>query len=1229
MRGDLPNALNRRALPRAWGWMLALLLTLPLTAASAAWQHEDGFRSLPLTPAGAGKAGFTRMDARVTAVTFTNVLDGDAYLTNLVAHNGAGVALGDIDGDGLVDLYLCALQGPNRLYRNLGGWRFAEIDAGEAACATQLSTGAALVDVDGDGDRDLLVNGIARGTRLFLNDGQGRFAAQEESGFSTTATAMSLAVADIDGDGDLDVYCTHYIDVMHLADPTTRFALARNGDRWTVLRVNGESASLPRWKGRFEALPDGSVRELPEQDALYRNEGGGRFTPIQSVPGVFVAPDGTAMALPREWGLAVMFRDLTGDGAPDLYVCNDNASPDRVWINSGQGTFRPLDPFHLRHSSRSSMALDMADVNRDGHVDIFVTDMLARDHARRLQQLVRDPPDPRETERTEARPRFNRNVLFLGRSDGSYAETALMAGIAATDWSWCPIFLDVDLDGYEDLLVMNGFDLDVMDQDSHDALRVRLRQMSVADKKRSRQIHPQFRTRNAAFRNRGDGTFEPMDGQWGFDDLGVSQGAATADLDNDGDLDVVVNNLNGAAGLFRNDAPEPRIAVRLRGRPPNTDGIGARVRLTGGAVDQSQEIVSGGRYLSSDQAMRVLAGGTSSNQTLQLTVHWRDGRETVVRGVQGNRLYEIDGAAAVAPATSPKAQGPPLFRAGEEIASHLAGELPFEDTVRQPLLTRRLSRLGPAVAWHDVNGDGWDDLVVTAGRGAVPAIHLNEGGLKFRAVTGGEAAEGDQVAVTGWSDGQGNTRLLVAVANDEMAPGSPSEVLEWSVPPLATPRRHRIATGTPGPLASADVDGDGDLDLFVGGRFLPGRHPEPVSSAVWIQTAGNLGPSAPWSQALTNVGLVQGATFADLDGDGDPDLALATEWGPVRVFRNAGTQWEDMTTPWGFADRRGGWTGITTGDFDGDGRLDLAVGNWGRNTIHALSSSSTVRVYFGDWDEDGTVEVVEAWREGGRWVPVRSRDALAKGLPDLPHRFPTHAGYARADMDAILGPRLAGSRILEINHVDSGVFLNRGSRFEFRPFPLEAQHSPVFGVVVGDFDNDGREDLVLSQNFFGTATDLTREDAGRGLWLRGLGDGEFEAIEASVSGLALDGEQRGAAVADFNHDGRADLVIAQSGAPARLWVNQGARRGLRVTLRGPPGNPAAIGAQLRVQYRDGRRGPCRQVTAGSGYGSQDGVVQVLGLEESPAALWVRWPGGREEVVPLKSEIRDVELRMTP
>lgn len=422
-----------------------------------------------------------------------------------------------------------------------------------------------------------------------------------------------------------------------------------------------------------------------------------------------------------------------------------------------------------------------------------------------------------------------------------------------------------------------------------------------------------------------------------------------------------------------------------------------------------------------------------------------------------------------------------------------------------------------------------------------------------------------------------------------------------------------------GPIALADLDGDGELDLFVGGRVIPGRWPEPTASPIYRNHGGKWTLDEPNTKPLEHVGLVSGAVFTDLDGDGWPDLLLACEWGPIRLFRNRSGTLREETAAWGLAQFTGWWNGVAAGDFDGDGRLDIVASNWGLNSPYHASTRHPAQIYYGDLSDGGRVDLLEAAFDPylRKAAPLWIREVLTGSLPWIAGQYPSHRAYSEAGVASILGERLGRASRLEANTLASLVFLNRGDRFEPLELPPEAQFAPAFAATVADFDGDGFEDVFLSQNFFATEAQVPRLDAGRGLLLRGDGTGKFSAVSGQDSDLLIYGEQRGAAAGDCNEDGRTDLVVAQNGAATRLFLNAGAKPGLRVRLAGPPPNPTAVGATVRLRFGH-RLGPAREVHAGSGYLSQDSPVLVLATPESPTAIMVRWPGGRTTELPISS-----------
>ncbi|MCY3598793.1 MAG: CRTAC1 family protein, partial [Gemmatimonadetes bacterium] len=812
------------------------------------WVEEDGYRWAELRVSGDDEPGFERLDPSETGISFENVVTEEQYIANSHYLNGSGVAAGDVDGDGRIDLYFAGMDGPNRLYRNLGGWRFEDIaeEAGVAA-ADRFSTGAVFADVDGDGDLDLLVNALGGPNALYVNDGTGHFTdGTDEAGLSSTLGSMSMALADIDGDGDLDLYVVNNkvatvqdLFPPEVLQPSSLYRQTEDGFE-----------ILPEWREHFTLgeIREGMVPrlELAEPDRLYLNDGTGRFTPVPWTEGAFLDEEGRPLeAEPVEWGLAARFQDMDGDGDPDLYVCNDFHSPDHIWINDGAGRFRMLAPLAMRSTSFASMAVDFSDVDRDGFADFFVAEMLSREQRLRMKQIVGGVADPQFAGRIRNRPQKPRNTLYVSRGDGTFAEAAQFAGLDASGWSWGSTFVDVDLDGFEDLLVGTGHFYDAMDKDA--AQRV-----GSMDWRQRILGFPPLRLSNIAFRNRGDLTFEEVGEAWGFaGEEDITHGMAAADLDGDGDLDVVTNRLLAPAGVYRNVGRAPRVAVRLVGRRPNTEGVGARVRLSGsGLPAQTKEIVAGGLYLSGSEA---LASFAAAGGEMTLEVVWRDGTVVRVEDVRANRIYEIrepaGRGAEAAPAAAPGAAetDTPLFDDVSELLGHRHRENAFDDFAQQPLITWRLGQGGPGVAWSDIDGDGDTDALVGGGGGVGLSVFRGDGEGGFspdRGAHGGGAAgaapsPGDQTGLVIVPGRAGATVVVGTATYDGTDRAATSAtLLRASGSVLREAQTLPAAESSTGPLAAADVDGDGDVDLFAGGRVIPGQYPAAATSRLFLNEGG-------------------------------------------------------------------------------------------------------------------------------------------------------------------------------------------------------------------------------------------------------------------------------------------------------------------------------------------------------------------------------------------------------
>ncbi|HKI44566.1 MAG TPA: CRTAC1 family protein, partial [Balneolales bacterium] len=738
------------------------------------WHQEKNYRWATVDPGYFGHTGFKQLSPSKTGINFKNTITEKEIAENRQYLNGSGVAAGDINGDGLVDLYFCNLNGPNKLYLNMGGMRFKDItkEAG-VGLPDYHSTGAVFADVDGDGDLDLIVTSLGQGNVIFLNDGKGHFTLDKHSGLEGKKGSMTMTLADINGDGYPDLYIANYKkksvkDIYPSKQLSNKHILkkiqTKQGIKYKLVPPFDKQYRIYLTKSGKLA----GVAEIGEKDQLYLNQGNGTFKLATDTKNIFLNDQGKPFGLQPDWGLTARFHDLNNDGLPDLYVCNDFFTPDRVWINQGNGTFKEINWSSIRNASFSSMSVAIGDINDDGLPDLFVTEMLSPNHKRRLTQMGSFDLFPSLMGQMKARPQYNRNSLYLQREDGTFAEISYLSGLEATGWSWGTKFMDVNLDGYPDLIVNTGYYKNILDIDTQQKM---INQGLDIDDNYGKFIRmaPPLKLTNKIFMNNGNLTFTDKSSDWGFTKPDISQGMAAADLDNDGDLDLISNRLNETAAVYENKTTAPRIAVKLKGLVPNTQGIGAKIKLLGGAHRQEREISAGGDYLSGSQAMAMFAA-TKPDAHYTIVVDWRDGYRSKINDVEANRIYEI---------TEPDHQPVPLKKGEVEKTPHplfkdvssLIGYKHHENTFRdyelQPLLPFRLSRLGPGVAWFDLNNNGYDDFFEATGKGGKMGGYENSGNDTFRTIKGfpfDKIAHGDQSAVIGWNTSDG-ANLLVGNAN--------------------------------------------------------------------------------------------------------------------------------------------------------------------------------------------------------------------------------------------------------------------------------------------------------------------------------------------------------------------------------------------------------------------------------------------------------------------------------
>ncbi|MDR8390083.1 FG-GAP-like repeat-containing protein [Aliifodinibius sp. S!AR15-10] len=1206
--------------------LLICLFTACNFSSNLEWKQEKYHRWAEVDPGYFGETGFESLSPSETNINFENQITDQQIAENRHYLNGSGVAAGDVDGDGLTDLYFTGLNTPNKLYKNMGGMQFEDItDKAGVAHNDYYSTGAVFADIDGDEDLDLLVSAMHKENVLYINDGSGNFTHREDSGLGAAKGSMTMALADIDSDGDLDLYITNYKE-KSVKDIYTTEELEWNNllkEPYNEQNQTGPFTLVPPFDQHYQLFMSKDNRlvgaaETGEEDELYINEGGS-FQKVQNTEDVFRDASGDPMGLQPDWGLTAKFQDLNDDGLPDLYVCNDFFPKDRIWINQGDGTFREMDWRSIRNMSFSAMAVDFSDINRDGQLDMFVTEMLSPKHERRLRQMGSDDPTPNRTDSIQSQPQYNRNSMYLKREDDTYAEISYLSNTEATEWSWATRFMDIDLDGYEDLIVNTGYTYDILDIDTQAGMIKEGRNMDENFDVLVERA-PKLDLANKFLQNNGDLTFQDRSTAWGFGETDVSHGLATADLDNDGDLDFASNRLNNTAAVFENLTNAGRIAVKLRGDAPNYRGIGAKIRLVGGDLPQEKQLSAGGDYLSGSTPTAMFAADEAIDYRIEVT--WPDGAVSTIEDVQANRIYEIDNTGASEPDKTQAgaiASSEPIFEDISNQLGHRHHEDPFDESKLQPLLPGKMSKLGPGITWLDIDRDGDDDLLVASGKGGTMGAFENLGEGSFHPMKGtpfDQTVPGDQTTLLGWKTGE-SINLVAGSANYEQGSPQVPSAFQYRFSGSGIEQVGTLSNySTTGTMAAADFDNDGDIDLFLAGRFVPAHYPRNATSRLFKNENGSFVVDQVNSRKLGEIGLVTGAVFSDYDRDGDQDLLISREWDSILIMENDGGTFNNVSEKVGLARYNGWWNGIATGDFNNDGRPDIVAANIGLNSTYQMKNGKPLRMYYSDFNGDRRVDILETHANSdGNYVP-RKKLFQYNSLPIISNQFQSYRAFGQTNLQEIFGNRLSRMPFKEINTLQHMLFINTGEGFEAKPLPPKAQFSAGFHVGVADYNNDGNEDLFMSQNYFGMPREVPRLDAGRGLWLKGDGLGNLSPVPGSESGIKVYGEQRGAAFSDFNSDGKVDLAISQNDAETKLYLNRGDRRGYRISLQGPAQNSDGVGSAVRLLYSNGEKGPLREIQAGSGYWSQNSFSQVLGAKTNAevSGIEVHWFDGRTQTV---------------
>ena len=1174
-----PGALRRTTI------VFAGMLALQLSAEQTEDLVSEAFSAPSIATA---PTMFATLEPERTGITAVNAYDDPRmwwalYREFSLGAIGTGVAIDDYDSDGRPDVFVVNKTGTNHLYRNLGDFRFEDVSefTGVAGPLGAWKQGAAFADIDNDGRPDLYVCRFGAPNLLYVNQGDGTFREEAAARGLALADASSMAAfSDYDRDGWLDVY----------------------------VQTN---------------LLDGERRPNGQRDRLFRNQRNGMFIEVTDAAGI----RGETQGHSATWW------DYNEDGWPDLYVANDFKDPDQLYRNNGDGTFTNVLSYVVPHTPHSAMGSDLGDVNNDGHLDLLVADMAASKREADQRGMARLRVGLTDNvQRPEAAPQYMRNALFLNTGAGVMLEGAFLAGLDATDWTWSVRLEDLDNDGRLDAYFTNGM---VRELHNADVVARMSAKESMTERIRIMRASPPLAERNLVYRNGGDLTFVEKSAAWGLDHLGIALGAALGDLDGDGDLDLVFASMDGSPTVCRNDqAGGHAVTFALRGTKSNRFGLGATVRIQTEHGRQVRTLTSARGYLSTSQPVAHFGLG-NERRVKRVTIDWPSGHSQVLTDLPAGRRYTVSepqGEPALRPAMQTTGNRRTQFQEKSEMAQLRPPkrERPWQEPAVQVLLPFRLDRAGPPDVFARLDKDAEDDLVIGGAAGEPGQLYSNLGGGQFLGYGSNGLSQGEGVSdgpiVALDADADNDLDLLVTKSGVPEAAGAIghqprllindgsgrfSADASQLLPPLA------VSTGA---AVAADFTRSGHLSVFIGARLVPGHYPQSPRSALLTWRDGKyVDVIDEFAPALAQRGMVTAALWSDVDGDGWLDLLVAYDWGSVACLRNdEGKALKDVSEAWGFARAgTGWWRSLAAADFNGDGRMDYAVGNIGLNTRYRASLVAPALLFDGVTIEGSAPQLIEAELANGELYPLRSRETLARSFPSVARRFPSTDAFARATLDEVVTPGALGRATrYAATEFQSAVFLSQADgTFAFKPLPRLAQLAPIYGLAAGDFDGDGAADILAVGNSFAPIPEVSRFDGAVGWLLKGDRRGGFEAVSPADSGFIARRDARALAVADLNQDGWPDAVVTRHNDQSLVFMNQPAasdRHSFAVSLSGEAGNPAAIGARLTLTLADNST-QTTELAAGSGYFSQSSATAFFGYRDgaTPRDLRIRWPDGRE------------------